>query len=240
MDFDLEKLAYIQDKLKTGVTEDEAREFLQWVDSRVFHNFVLENIEKLKWDGKPVDKETVQETVENGELFGGWCFEANHVSFRVLQNSGADVSTMDTMNFFRRTSFEDCGENEFYRHVATVPTMNICGKSQVHRVRYILDATFKQFCLKPSGASNIAKKLAQTQDGYQMGCELSNVGFSEFGDSRVKAYCDALRRRPINYGTSSPDEYTETFIDQSAETYHFCRKVVTPIYRTPKQLLAIR
>ena len=163
----------------------------------------------------------------------------------MLSRSGIDTITINSENFGEFVwHHDDVTENSISCHIATVANFDIIGTSKVHKRRYILDATFKQFCVKDWRSDlhnySVATNLAQTDVGYKLGCELSNDGIAEFDDTRLKTYCDSLFCVYAPNKRLSAREYEEEFVsgvacDGDTESFGNIKNI-----STPKEILELR
>lgn len=163
-EFDLEQLNLIQNKLQSGyaLSAEEATIFLDWITYNAREYAVSQF--KIKGQEKPgVGIELHSMT--------GQCAPTQKINVELLRKFGLDArpfNTADCMGEIPRNQETDKRINFGHgspnvRHSIAMVTIPIADEnSNVHSYKFLLDPTFRQFCLK----ENCVEKEEWSQHGY--------------------------------------------------------------------------
>lgn len=165
-DIDLEELASIQNKLQSGYALDtyEATVFLDWITYNA-REYAVSN---------PKDHKEKEEDRRNKITFNsmtGQCAPTQRVNVDLLRKFGLDArpfNTADCMGQIPKNEETTRRENNILsspkvRHSVSMVSIPIeYEKGKVASFKYLLDPTFRQFCLK----DNCIEKEEWSQHGY--------------------------------------------------------------------------
>ena len=165
-DIDLEELASIQNKLQSGYALDtyEATVFLDWITYNA-REYAVSN---------PKDHKEKEEDRRNKITFNsmtGQCAPTQRVNVDLLRKFGLDArpfNTADCMGQIPKNEETTRRENNILsspkvRHSVSMVSIPIeYEKGKVANFKYLLDPTFRQFCLK----DNCIEKEEWSQHGY--------------------------------------------------------------------------
>lgn len=202
--FDIDKLCDIQERLSSGITEREMYEYAEWIDSRIFHNFVLDEADQVFLErnidikghsyeecGKIVNN--IARQTENDVLFGGVCMSAHNYATKIAKKSSIPVLSLNTSGI----------PGERFYHEAVLAKFKVKSKE----CNIIFDPTFRQFCTSDKNESIVGEVLRSTAKGKELGSELIHKGFAEFNDDAIKTYgvafCRAKKSAAKPYQLSS-------------------------------------
>lgn len=147
-EINLEELKIIQEKIENftsgkstqGLTIEETEKFLDWVTFNA-RNYAVRNI---------------PESITTASMFGQ-CAPTQNINKKLLSKLGLDVRTFNTsecigeipMNEFDRKKIERGWLSTAVRHsVSLVNIPIIDSNGQTNTYKFLLDPTFRQFCLK--------------------------------------------------------------------------------------------
>jgi len=190
---ELKELADIQARLHTGITEGDVCKILTWVDSRVLYNLELFYAERSAFaSGKKFDLNEASCLLDSGQpleqvsnsALSRRCGEAAEWADALLKGLGIDSRQLS----IRSILGNDIGD---INHYVAVAKFKVLSDSSVIEKEFILDRTFRQFCLD-NLTDDEGHRLRRTPEGEKLGSEIMENGFFELTDENGKLYFDAF------------------------------------------------
>jgi hypothetical protein len=234
--FDIEKLAHIQARIKSGITKEEMAEFTEWILAREFHNNMLEHIGES--DKGLVEKTDIAIDLHGGDYseVGGYAEDVEHASF-----FGGCVPTrqkvIELASWCNVSAFGVTTDNMMFSalfHVASCIDFKEAGNFG-KRHRFLIDPTFRQFCIDQMGYCDVGKKLATSARGRDIGTALVNQGFANFDSESVKTYFNAFDVADMDVPAG---DYLKNLVEPR-ESY-FAPHNGLANRRTPRDILELR
>ena len=162
-EFDLEQLNLIQNKLQSGyaLTAEEATVFLDWTTY---------NARSYAVSDKNVPKDISNPNIFT-EPMTGQCAPTQRINVELLRRFGLDARAFNTadcmgqipLNSETYRRMENGRESPAVRHSVSIVSIPIDdGRGNVANYKFLLDPTFRQFCLK----KNCVEKEEWSLHGY--------------------------------------------------------------------------
>ena len=228
---DLERLKQIEGKIKAYTSGSNINSGLNREELEMFLNWVILNARSYAVRNTPLSRNEAIIT----ESMTGQCAPTQNINVKLLRKLGLDIRPFNTGDCIDSTNIPMSNEDlqrinngwhsTAVRHSVSVVTLPILMQSgQVQEYDFLLDPTFRQFCLKENNQESVFYNTERLSKGYvaphpayfmqeDLCKEIISKGYFWLNSQTAKLYGDAFKHASVR------KEYQNYIQDTSGEEY---------------------